>query len=376
MELMVKQLKLITAGQMSESFKLEVISSRHNYQIDILTRDNQITIPKNQVTIIDASVREHGAHVFESQDKIIEIPGNEDSKQFSQIESMLTAIADYGVKRGECIFVIGGGSIQDVATITTSLYMRGIDWHYFPTTLASMMDSCIGGKSSINLGQRKNLIGNFHPPRYITINPSYVQTLPPIEISAGIAEGVKICFAESEKCANSFAEAIYEWRETGGMTGLILSIKKSLECKKYFIEIDEFDQNERQLLNYGHSFGHALESSSNYSIPHGIGVLLGMLSANSFAHGSIENNDLNRFLIYEFRESGFMNEVILLDRKELISALARDKKNSKDFQVLILPSEAGSLEKVRIPLTEQNLNKCADVAIETIRKIGGKVEVF
>ena len=160
------------------------------------------------------------------------------------------------------------------------------------------------------------------------------------------------------------------------MTGLILSIKKSLECKKYFIEIDEFDQNERQLLNYGHSFGHALESSSNYSIPHGIGVLLGMLSANSFAHGSIENNDLNRFLIYEFRESGFMNEVILLDRKELISALARDKKNSKDFQVLILPSEAGSLEKVRIPLTEQNLNKCADVAIETIRKIGGKVEVF
>lgn len=376
MELTVKQSRLITVGQMSESSKIDVVSSRHSYQIEILTKNTQVTIPKDKVTIIDTSIREHKAHVFESQDKVIEIPGNEETKQFSQIEGILEAIADHDVKRGESVFVIGGGSIQDVATITTSLYMRGIDWHYIPTTLASMMDSCMGGKSSINLGQRKNLIGNFHPPRFITINPTYVQTLPPIEISSGIAEGVKICFAKSEECANSFINAIYDWREHGGISSLILAIRMALESKKNFIEIDEFDQNERQLLNYGHSFGHALESSSNYSIPHGIGVLLGMLSANTFAHGSMEENDLNNFLIHEFKESGFMSETITLDRKELISALARDKKNSKDFQVLILPNKDGSLEKVKILLNGPNLEKCADVAIETVRKIGGKVEVF
>ncbi len=361
---------------MSESFKIDVVSSRHDYQIDILKKNEQLIVPKDQVTIIDSSVVEHEAHKFESQEKIISIPGSEDSKQFSKIERILTTLADFEVKRGQSVFVIGGGSIQDVATIATSLYMRGIDWHYFPTTLASMMDSCIGGKSSINLGQRKNLIGNFHPPRYITINPRYVHTLPPIEISAGIAEGVKICFAKGEDSAISFAKSIYDWRQTDDISSLIQSIKKSLESKKAFIEIDEFDQNERQLLNYGHSFGHALESSSNYSVPHGIGVLLGMLSANAYVHGSIEKNELNDFLIYELQKSGFMSEILVLNRKEMISALRRDKKNSHEFQVLILPNKAGSLEKVRIPLNEKNLEKCADIAINSIHKIGVKVEVL
>ena len=360
---------------MSESSDLSVESSKHRYYIKILLEESQIQLPKNQIAIVDAAVLTHKAHLFEDN-RIVSVKGNENSKQFSEVEKILISLADYGLRRGEKVSVIGGGCIQDISTIATSLFMRGIDWDYYPTTLASMMDSCIGGKSSINLGSRKNLVGNFHPPHSIIVNPAYISTLPNVEISAGIAEGAKICFAKGSSQVASFMSDIYSWRESQNVSNIVGSIKNSLECKRYFIEIDEFDRKERQLLNYGHSFGHALESSSKYSIPHGIGVLAGMLAAHMYAFGTIYENEFNKFLFNEFKESNFSENKVAIDLENLIQALSRDKKNSREFQILVLPNSDGSLQKVEIPLNRRNLEKSAEVAIEALERLGGKIEVF
>jgi 3-dehydroquinate synthase len=254
--------------------------------------------------------------------------------------------------------------------------MRGVKWDYYPTTLASMMDSCIGGKSSINLGQRKNLIGNFHPPSRIIINPSYIKTLPKIEISAGISEGVKICFAKGNQEVESFINHVRLWREKNDNSFLLSSIEESLKAKKYFIEVDEFDQKERQLLNFGHSFGHAIESSSGYAIPHGIAVLVGMLAAQLYVNTVDLERNFTKFLFDEFIESEFNNQSIRIDREKLIVALSQDKKNSTDFQVLILPSQTDILHRVEIPMSQDNLIKSANATIEALSMLGGKIEIL
>jgi 3-dehydroquinate synthase len=361
---------------MSERFNIEVSSSQHKYLIEFLDENEQKHFTENQIVIIDSNLINHVAHKIINKDRVIAIPGNEESKQFSEVGKILSALADNNLKRGDKVVVIGGGSIQDIATISTSLYMRGVKWDYYPTTLASMMDSCIGGKSSINLGQRKNLIGNFHPPSRIFISPLYIKTLSMIEISAGISEGVKICFAKGNLQVESFMDQVRLWREKKDNSFLLASIEESLRAKKYFIEVDEFDQKERQLLNFGHSFGHALESSSGYAVPHGIAVLVGMLAAQLYVNNVDLEGNFIKFLINEFIESGFIDHSIRIDREKLISALSLDKKNSKEFQVLILPTRTGILNRVEIPMTQSNLIKSANATIEALSMLGGKVEIF
>ena len=363
-------------GQMSEKFEIDIESSHHFYKIVLQNNQAQIQQDESKIVLIDSNLMDHAAHVLSYPEKIVDLPGNENSKQFSKLEYVLETFAKLGLRRGDSIAVIGGGTIQDIATIATSLYMRGIQWEYHPTTLASMMDSCVGGKSSINLGTRKNLIGNFHPPSKIVINPGYISTLPAVEISAGIAEGVKICFARGESFLRSFVENINIWRETGETQYLIESMQISLESKKFFIEIDEFDQKERQLLNFGHSFGHALESSSEYSIPHGVAVLIGMMAAHLYVGNSTSNPQFIDFLIAEYKVSGFSNKKIQINRKQLLKALSQDKKNSNLHQVLILPSEIGTLRKVDIPLTASNLEKSANAAIGALNMLGGNFEIL
>jgi 3-dehydroquinate synthase len=345
------------AGQMSEPSKLEITSHNHKYSIEIQNVYTKNDLIDKRAVIIDSKLTQHDAHENLILNNLISIPGNEESKQFNKIESILTSLADMNVKRDESVSVIGGGSIQDIGTLVTSLYMRGIRWEYFPTTLASMMDSCIGGKSSINLGQRKNLIGNFHPPSRIIVNPTYLETLPDIEISAGISEGVKISYARGSSQLSSFIGNIRLWREKGHTVNLLAAIRESLESKKFFIEIDEFDKNERQLLNFGHSFGHALESSSGYSIPHGIAVLVGMLAAQIYVDRHEIDSEFIDFLFKEFEYSGLGHKQIKINREKLKQGLIQDKKNSKGKQVLILPDLSGALSKILVKVWKQRLKR-------------------
>ena len=206
---------------------------------------------------------------------VIFVVAEEESKNLINIAPIVEQLRHAGLSRDGMILAVGGGVIQDIACFIASVYMRGVRWTYVPTTLLAMVDSCIGGKSSINIGDFKNLLGTFYPPQAILIAPEVIGTLPDEHIAAGRAEAAKICFARGE---GSFDDYL---RLDGGAfasnPGALVA--HSLAAKKWFVEIDEFDRAERLLLNFGHSFGHALESCTAYAVPHGVAVGVGCLAA-------------------------------------------------------------------------------------------------
>ena len=291
----------------------------------------------------------------QQEGKFVFLKADETSKNLSTVEDVMMQLSEKGMTKNHELLVIGGGCLQDVGTLVASLYMRGINWTYIPTTLAAMGDSCIGGKSSINAGKVKNLVGNFYPPDKILIDPTFLSTLPEIEVIAGISEILKICFARSFKDFVYCSGLIDEWLLSSSLDSVSRIIMLSLNSKKHFVEEDEFDSGIRKLLNFGHSFGHALESASDYKIPHGVAVLIGMIAAcqHPKSHKGLETQALmSKCLAFSTSIGAIIEkEVLEIDFEKFSRALEKDKKNTITSLVLILPSEEG-LAVTKIPFNE------------------------
>lgn len=307
-----------------------------------------------------------------SQERSVFVKAEELNKTLGSVEDVMVLFSDKGMTKNDELVVIGGGYVQDIGTLVASLYMRGIEWIYVPTTLASMGDSCIGGKSSINAGNVKNLVGNFYPPKEILIDPSFISTLPKIEVVAGISEIIKICFSKSFETFSECSSLISTWQANANFETMTEIIRISLTSKKYFIEIDEFDLKERKLLNFGHSFGHALESASDYKIPHGVAVLLGMVAAAS--HPLSEFSQETQMLVKNCLtfaldiDDHLINEISRIDYQKFSLSLSKDKKNTNLELVLILPMATG-LQIVKIPFDQNALEVATDAMKAGIERV-------
>jgi 3-dehydroquinate synthase len=286
------------------------------------------------------------------------VEAREINKNLRLIEDIMVELSTKGMTKNDELVVIGGGFLQDIGTLVASLYMRGVKWKYVPTTLAAMGDSCIGGKSSINAGEVKNLVGNFYPPKAVFIDPLFVTTLPELEIVAGISEIMKICFARSKDHFVECTKILSNWQAHQDKNSLSDLIQLSLNCKRYFVVEDEFDTGLRKLLNFGHSFGHALEAATNFSIPHGVAVLIGMIAACN--HPRTEKSDATKLLIQSClkfcRSIGkeISTELSNLNYEVFSRALAKDKKNSNSDLILILPINS-ELQMIEIPFKDNAL---------------------
>ena len=293
-----------------------------------------------------------------NDDRCVYVTADEASKTLGSVEDIMVQLSAKGMTKNCELIVIGGGFLQDLGTLVASLYMRGVKWIYMPTTLAAMGDSCIGGKSSINAGSVKNLVGNFYPPSKIFIDPAFASTLPDLEVIAGFSEILKICFARSFETFTECSNLISDWNENSNQAILSDVIHLSLKSKQYFVEEDEFDHGVRKLLNFGHSFGHALESASNYRIPHGVAVLIGMLAASlhTFSEPSPQATALIKASLALIRKVGeeVVLDILRVDFEKFSKALAKDKKNTKSDLVLVLP-KANALEIVNIPFNQDAL---------------------
>jgi 3-dehydroquinate synthase len=295
------------------------------------------------------------------------VRSQENFKTLGQVESICEAMKSSAIRRTSKIAAIGGGIVQDLATLAASIYMRGVKWSYFPTTLTGMADSCLGGKSSINVGGIKNLVGNVFPPAAIFVDLSFAKTLSVEATISGLAEAVKICFARGPEAFENFltnpTSRIAD--ESGGLASLI---ELSLASKKWFIEKDEFDVAERQLLNFGHSFGHALETACNFRIQHGVGVAIGMMAALHHPATALSQAtaDLEKYLVGLLAPlaSQISNLPQEMDWGKFSLALASDKKNSATELCLILPGLGGSLEKIMLPYEAQAIED----AVESLRR--------
>jgi len=294
-----------------------------------------------------------------SPDRIVTVIGSEYSKTLSACEGVLVAMHQAGLKRGDLVAAVGGGVIQDVATLTTSLYMRGVDWVYVPTTLMAMADSCIGGKSSINAGGIKNLVGNFHPPARIVVDPRFIETLPQRAVVSGLGEAVKICYARGRDAFDGFLE--FDAALTPGADeDTVNLLTHVLTAKKWFVEVDEFDKAERHLLNFGHSFGHAWESACHFSIQHGVGVAAGVLAA--VRHPQASRGQLTaRLEEYCERLLATVKDDVArafdqTDWDLFLSSLRSDKKNGHGVLRLVLPKPDESVRMVELPLDDSELD--------------------
>ena len=284
----------------------------------------------------------------------------ESAKNLSTVEKIIVALQQNGVRRDSTVLAIGGGIVQDVVTLAASLFMRGIKWQYAPTTLLAMADSCSGGKSSINTTTVKNLIGNIYPPQSVFVDTDFVLTLPEADVLGGLAEAAKICFCKSSIEFEGFLKL-------GSMStpeNLDAMLPYVLAIKKWFIQVDEFDRAERKQLNFGHTFGHALEVGSDYGIPHGLSVASGMRAALLFESqtrvlSGVEQQlfDYTSMLIRGIAKNW---SVSAIDWTAYSTAFNGDKKHSISDYCLILPNSKGGVRVQQIPKSEKNLNKILD----------------
>ena len=276
--------------------------------------------------------------------QFIGIDATEPQKSYQGIIPVLQTLIEKGFKKNHRLVAIGGGITQDVTAFISSIIYRGVNWIFFPTSLLAQGDSCIGSKTSINFGVYKNQVGGFYPPNQIYIYPGFIDTLTDSEMKSGMGEMLHYFIVSGKDdfkmYKNLYQEAFHDKE--------ILSriIARSLEIKKGYIERDEFDQNIRQVFNYGHSFGHAIESLTHYGIPHGIAVCFGMDIANfiSVKMGLIPvgvREEIRQVTQYIWK--GFsINEI---DIPSFIKALGKDKKNVGLQLGLILNKGYGQIFK-------------------------------
>src|SRR4051812_36329253 len=211
---------------------------------------------KTHVIVDEKVARAHAARLKAVLDcgSVLPIEANEDNKSIERIPDYVNHLVGKKIRRGDVLLGIGGGIIQDITCFLAATLLRGVDWDFYPTTLLAQADSCIGSKRSINVGKVKNIFGTFTPPRPNIIGHDVLKSLHEMDLRSGVGEMLKVHIIDGPASFDQIAQD-YEklFRDTSCMRGYIRS---SLEIKKRMIEEDEFDLGVRNVLNYGHSFGH------------------------------------------------------------------------------------------------------------------------
>jgi len=273
---------------------------------------------------------------------VLLIEANEINKSLHRFPYYVETLISQNIRKNHRLVAIGGGIIQDITCFLAATMLRGIQWHFYPTTLLAQADSCIGSKSSINVGKTKNILGTFTPPKSIYIGTDVLKTLEEQEIHSGIGEMLK---AHAIDGPESFDQIASDYDNIlTDISVMKTYIYKSLKIKKSMVELDEFDKGPRNIMNYGHSFGHALESATNFVIPHGIAVTIGMDMANYFAF-HFGNTSIGHYerMHKVLRNNSKGYDDVPIPEKEFFSALYKDKKNVGTQLKLILPDHNGRI---------------------------------
>lgn len=350
---------------MSTCFDIRSSTADYSVSIEAGLFESMLREKSQDVLIADSWF---SAQLAAANREAILIPANETSKSLDSIPELIISLRKLGANRHTRLISLGGGVVQDVVAFVASVFMRGINWIYFPTTLLAMADSCIGGKSSINVGPYKNIVGTFHPPQAVLIDPSLALTLNDERRIGGLVEAVKICYCRGEE---SFEEYMaLDPQKAMDIEKVEQIVKCSLRAKKWFIEVDEFDRAERLLLNFGHTFGHAIEGASHFRIEHGIGVGIGILCAlelgrligRNYATATRPSmlEDYLRPLLLAV--PGLGPKISELPIAEVLDRFQADKKHGIDFYSVILIAECGKVELFRF-LKDKSSTSLIETAI-------------
>lgn len=305
------------------------VHSEHAYDVVIgenwLERLNTITTDRDLVLLlipeefdlkfgISQAVKSNG-----SKFEVVRLPEGETQKSFQVYQSVLEICGRINLGRRDLIVGIGGGATTDLSGFVAATWLRGVDWVAIPTTLAGMVDAAIGGKTGINSAHGKNLIGSFHSPIEVIVDMKFLESLSERDSNAGLAEVIKCGFIADPSILDDLTENTIDFGKL---------ISKSVAVKGSVVSKDFTESFDREILNYGHTLGHAIEMHSNFKLRHGEAVSIGMVFAAelSHAHGTLTKRDLelHRHLAKKFNlpieyPATAWNAVYL--------HLTRDKKN-------------------------------------------------
>lgn len=274
---------------------------------------------------------------------IYSVTASENTKTLEGVQNFSEWLINNGASKSSKIFAIGGGIIQDLATFTAHVMKRGIKWEFMPTTLLSQSDSCIGAKCGINVHPFKNQLGVMHSPSRVLIVEEFLSSLDEETFQSGYGEILKLSLTPP---ATFYGELQTEFEEFGIRKDRALPwIYKSLLSKQQIIEVDEYEVDLRRILNYGHTFGHALEGISNNKVSHGFGVIFGIDLINYLA---VQWGLLSSERFLEIRET--IKTYFALDflprnltALDLINAIKTDKKVADGFMNFAVLNEQGQL---------------------------------
>jgi 3-dehydroquinate synthase len=290
------------------------------------------------------------------------VPDGEDRKSLEQAGQLFSQMNELQAERLTPVLSLGGGVIGDLAGFVAATYMRGVPLVHVPTTLLAQVDSSIGGKVAINHGQFKNIIGAFYQPRLVVSDTSLFRTLPPEEIRNGLAEVIKYGIISDSglfSLIESHIDPIIPLDENLGEE----IVFRCASIKARIIEKDEHDQGLRNILNYGHTVGHGVETVSGYAVSHGQAVAIGMIAAALISHhlGFLPGSELERIKSI-IQKVGLPVKIPGPDIQSLIQALQHDKKKVGGNLRLVLPEKIGKVfiqEGVSRSLLEQVLEELA-----------------
>jgi 3-dehydroquinate synthase len=256
-------------------------------------------------------------------------------KACEEIKNINTALdickffAENNINKASNVFVIGGGVLQDLGGTAAYLFKRGVPWTYLPTTLLGIADSCIGGKTAVNFDSYKNLLGLFSAPKEVILCADFLDTLSSDQLSCGYGEIYKLAITGGER-SFQILEANLEQAIAGDLRAIKTLIISSLMVKKAVIEEDEYEINIRKSMNYGHTVGHALEGLSDFKIPHGIGVCIGVLVENKLALklGLMSEELFTKFLrpVKLILDQSFIDILSDISFEDISDHLRKDKK--------------------------------------------------
>ena len=304
----------------------------------------QLTFDTNVVIVTNPTVSGYHldkllSHITATKLNIVTIPDGEEYKTLQTVENILNECFEHKLDRKSLLIAFGGGVIGDMTGFTASIYQRGIDFIQIPTTLLSQVDASVGGKTGVNNQYGKNLIGAFYQPKAVYIDPGFLETLPPREFAAGVAEIIKMAVMFDKSYFSFLQNADLKDTET-----LKEVIKKSVELKAWVVNQDEKEAGIRAVLNYGHTFGHVVENETNYkTYLHGEAVAIGIVMANELAielgmFSQEEANDVKALL----KKASLPTEYTIKDVDSFYEHFLLDKKSAKGSIKFILPQGMGN----------------------------------
>jgi 3-dehydroquinate synthase len=339
---------------------IDIQSKSHAYAVETVS-DLQASVRAasgaSVFYLVDQRVRELYPEAFSEVDaagRLLSVMASEEQKTYERLVPLFLNLIERGIRRNTTLCVVGGGVLQDIGCFIASVLFRGLRWELVPTTLLAQCDSCIGSKSSLNIGPYKNQLGTFYPPHRVLMTFSVLRTLSRDEIRSGLGEAIKLhLIAGPDAFARLRSRLALLPADPADLAPEILDC---LLIKKAYIEKDEFDLGVRNLLNYGHTFGHAFESATNFAIPHGIAVTLGISAATYISErlGWVPAgyaDSLDAFLKTYFEP--FERELATVAPSALQMALGKDKKNVGKELTCILTRGEGRMEKLALGLEEQ-----------------------